>query len=244
MFETTVVESKVAHSSRTRVMTLPVSVGLHAAVISGAILAGAWNVTMPQASPPQFAAFVTPALPSIPLPVKPEPVKPELTKPEPARTESRASGPVVDAPPTVVPDTIPDLQRGENTDPISGPVRWNFDGTEQAEDSGPGFGNEPVQTGPYEAGVDGVTRPVATRRVEPRYPALLVKIRLKGSATVECIVDETGRVTSATVVDATHVLFGESAREAVLQWRFEPGRLYGDPVSTIFQLTVNFETKR
>jgi periplasmic protein TonB len=245
MFETTVVESRVGHSSRARTMTLPVSVGLHAAIVGGAMLASAWSVAMPSASPPQFKPFVMQALPRIPEPVRVEPPRTPEPQPQPqVRVDGPPAGPVVDAPPAQIPPDIPILEQGQATGPITGPVQWNWDGTARdTRDQGDDFGLS-VQTGPRVAGVGGVTRPAITRRVEPVYPPLLAKIGLEGSAVVECIVDEDGRITSATVATATHALFGEAARKAVLQWRFSPGMLNGEPVPTIFQLTVDFRTKR
>jgi len=81
-------------------------------------------------------------------------------------------------------------------------------------------------------------------RGRPEYPKLLVGPGVRGSAVAECIVGEDGVITSATVVSATHQLFGDSARNAVMQWKFLPGRLNGQPVATIFRLTVTFEVKR
>lgn len=245
MFETTVVESRVGHSSKARAMTLPVSVGLHAAIVGTAMLASAWSVTMPRTAPPQFKPFVMQSLPRIPEPVRVEPPRaPEPPQQQQVRVDGPPAGPVIDAPPSHIPPDIPILQQGQATGPITGPVQWNWDGT--ARDTGGQddlFGLS-VPTGPRVAGVGGVTRPAITKRVEPVYPPLLAKIGLEGSAVVECIVEEDGRITSATVVSATHALFGEAARKAVLQWRFSPGMLNGEPVPTIFQLTVDFRSRR
>jgi TonB family protein len=96
-----------------------------------------------------------------------------------------------------------------------------------------------VQVGPGRA-----TMPVVIKRVQPVYPKMLATINVKGSAVVECVVGRDGVIESATVVHATHVLFGEAAREAVMQWKFLPGRLGSEPVATIFQLTVTFQVQR
>jgi len=242
MFETTVVESRVGHASRTRAMSLPVSIGLHAAVIATATLASVWSVTMPHSSPPQFKPFIMRVLPTIPAPV---PVQPRNPDPPPAQQPTnQSSAPVVDAPPTVIPDQIPELTPGENTGPIEGPVQWNFDGQrEQGTGSDIPDALEPVQSGPYTVGTGGATKPITIKRVDPVYPPLLAKIKMNGYAIVECIVEKNGQITSAEVVDTNHQLFGEAARAAVLQWKFLPGRLNGDPVPTIFQLTVNFQVR-
>jgi len=245
MFETTVVESRVGHASRTRAVSLPVSLGLHGAIIATAVLASVWSVKMPPASPPQFKPFIMRVLPQIPAPVTPSrPREPEPVRP-PQEANSRSSDPVVDAPPQVIPPTIPNLPEGENTGPINGPVQWNFSGDAQ-QDTGTGFSDalEPIHTGPYSVEAGGATKPITIKRVEPVYPPLLVRAKLNGFAVIECVVQEDGQITSAEIVKTNHQLFGEAAREAVLQWRFLPGRLNGNPVPTIFQLTVNFEVRR
>lgn len=246
MFETTVVESRVEHTSRTRAMTLPVSVGLHAAVISAAVLASTWSVTMPKASPPQFRPLVLPMTPRVPLPVQP-PRQPEPRQPEPqqqVRVDAPPAGPMIDAPPTSIPPTIPNLTPGQETGPVdrNAPFDWTGAGNERGGGSEDGDGT--ATTGPLIPGVGGVTKPITIKRVEPNYPPLLIKAKLNGFAIVECIVEEDGRITSAQVVDTNHPLFGEAAREAVLQWKFLPGRLNGEPVPTIFNLTVKFEVRR
>lgn len=247
MFETTVVESRVGHASRTRAMTLPVSVGLHAAIISAAVLANAWSVSMPHASPPQFKPFVMPTQPRIPVQVQPPrpPAQPEPARPPQVRVDTPPAGPVVDPPPTQIPTGTPNLTPGAATGPITGPVRWDWSGqgdTGGGDGEGDAIGQAP--SGPFTPGVGGVTKPVIVTRVDPVYPPLLVRMRLKGFAVVECIVEDDGRITSAQTIEATHPLFGDSAREAVLQWKFRPGLLNGEPVPTIFRLTVNFEVRR
>jgi len=228
-------------------MSLPVSVGLHVAIISTAVLANAWSVAMPKASPPQYKPFLMKVLPAIPAPVRPAPPRrPDPpAEPQQVRVTTPPAGPVVDAPPTQIPPTIPNLTPGEATGPIDGPVSWDWNGTGDTG-TGDGFGDGIVTepSGPYQVGAGGATKPVTIRRVEPIYPSILVRAKLNGFAVVECIVEEDGRITSAQVVDTNHPLFGEAAREAVLQWKFLPGRLNGEPVPTIFNLTVNFQVRR
>jgi protein TonB len=242
MFETTVVESRVAHGSRTRAMSLPVSVGLHAAIIGTAILASAWSVAMPNASPPQIKPFIMRVLPTIPAPVRPAPPRQPEPQP-PAGPSPSAAGPVVDAPPAQIPSDIPNLTPGDATGPIEGPVQWDWIGTGDTGGGG-GVGIVTEPTGPYPVVAGGATKPITIRRVEPVYPPLLVRAKMSGYAIVECIVEKDGRITSAEVVETNHVLFGDAARAAVLQWTFLPGRLNGDPVPTIFSLTVNFQVRR
>ena len=242
MFETVVVESRVQPIRRTRVAVLPVSVGLHGLAVTAAILSSIWGVVLPMNAPPQFESFrgmrPAPALPVERQPVKAaEPQKSEATKPQ----QSVFSEPVQTNPtvrtPDSIPNEIPEVGPASSTLPeiaIAGPGS-------QSSSSGTDIGG-PV--GPMPVGPGSATMPVVRVRVQPEYPKLLQGAGLRGSAVVECIVGEDGAIRSATVVSATHQLFGDSARDAVMQWKFLPGRLNGQPVATIFRLTVTFDVKR
>lgn len=56
--------------------------------------------------------------------------------------------------------------------------------------------------------------------------------------TVE--VDSTGKPRNARVVQSVGMGLDERAVEAVLQWRFKPGRLNGRPVAVPARIEVNF----
>lgn len=241
MFETVVVESRVQPIRRTRVAVLPVSLGLHGLAVTAAILSGVWGVVLPMNAPPQFESFrgmrPAPVMPAVkpPVPVNPPPKGESPKTPDSVFTQAPISNPTVQTPDSI-PDTIPEVGPTGNSLPeiaVAGPGS-------SGSPTGSGFGaTEPIQVGPGSA-----TMPVVRVRVQPEYPELLTKMGLRGTAIVECVVGEDGVITSATVVKATHPLFGESARNAVMQWKFLPGRLNGQTVATIFQLTVTFEVRR
>lgn len=244
MFETVVVESRVQPIRRTRVAVLPVSVGLHGLAVTAAILSSVWGVVLPMNAPPQFESFqgmrpapVLPTLPAVkpPVPVNPPPKGEPPKTPDSVFTQAPISNPTVRTPDSI-PDTIPQVGPAGNSLPeiaVAGP---GSSGSPTGSELG---GTEPIQVGPGSA-----TMPVVRVRVQPEYPELLTKMGLRGTAIVECVVGEDGVIASATVVKATHALFGESARNAVMRWKFLPGRLNGQPVATIFQLTVTFEVRR
>ncbi|MGK2858993.1 MAG: energy transducer TonB [Thermoanaerobaculia bacterium] len=242
MFETVVVESRVQPIRRSRVAVLPVSVGLHGLAVTAAILSGVWGVVLPSNAPAQFESFQgfrpAPVMQEVKPPVRvdPPPKGAPPKSPESIFTQTPISNPTTQTPEST-PDTIPVVGPASSSLPeivVAGP---GSSGSPSGSDIGGPVG--PVQVGPGSA-----TMPVVRVRVQPEYPKILVGVGLRGSAMVECIVGEDGVITSATVVSATHQLFGESARNAVMQWKFLPGRLNGQPVATIFQLTVTFEVKR
>ena len=55
MFESTVVESKKTKVGLQRLLTLPVSVGLHVVVILAWVIGAIWSVSFPTNSPAQVA---------------------------------------------------------------------------------------------------------------------------------------------------------------------------------------------
>jgi len=77
----------------------------------------------------------------------------------------------------------------------------------------------------------------------PRYPEELKYENLKGTAQVSFVVDTTGRVdsTSFKVIEATHKLFGEAAREAVLKMKFVPAEIGGKKVRELVQQKFVFD---
>jgi len=245
MFETAVVESKLHPIRKGRVATLPVSVALHALAITGVIVSNVWSVTLPTNAPAQYEAFN--GARAVPLPPPERPVRVDPPKPVTHQTEQQdrsvfteptAQNPTI-LTPGKVPDFIPNVNAGGGglpEVPVGDPNLVGPGGGGSSSDVG---GGGPVQVGPGSASM-----PVVIKRVQPVYPQLLVKVGMPGSAIVECVVGRDGVIESAQVVHATNPLFGEAAREAVMQWKFLPGRLQGQPVSTIFQLTVTFQVKR
>ncbi|MFA6955012.1 MAG: energy transducer TonB [Thermoanaerobaculia bacterium] len=245
MFETVVVESRPHPIRKGRVATLPVSVALHALAITGVIVSNVWSVTLPTNAPAQYEAFQ--GVQAVPVPppqerlVRVDPPKPGPQPPQQQPsvfTEPPAQNPTIITP-GQIPNHIPDVPAGGGglpEVPVGDPSLVGPGGGGSSTEVG---GGGPVQVGPGSASM-----PVVIKRVQPVYPQLLVNIGLRGSATVECVVGRDGVIESAKVVHATNPLFGEAARDAVLQWKFVAGRLRGQPVATIFQLTVTFEVKR
>lgn len=81
--------------------------------------------------------------------------------------------------------------------------------------------------------------PRQTYSVEPEYPALAKQSRIHGTVVVEAIIDEHGNVVQAHAISG-HPLLIPAALRAVLQWKYEPTTLNGQPISVILQVLVNF----
>ncbi len=98
----------------------------------------------------------------------------------------------------------------------------------------------PAPSGPMRVG-GAVKAPVATNRPEPMYTNPARNGRIEGTVVVEAIISKSGNVQDVRVLRGLPMGLSEAAEEAVKKWRFKPGTLNGEPVATIFTLTVTFK---
>lgn len=75
---------------------------------------------------------------------------------------------------------------------------------------------------------------------QPAYPAELIEDGQDGEVRIRATIDEEGRVKEAAVVSASHEAFGEAARAAVQQWRFQPAVRDGRPVLQTIVIPLQF----
>lgn len=86
------------------------------------------------------------------------------------------------------------------------------------------------------------TNPVLIYEVKPKYPPDVQADKLEGTVTVDAIVDTTGAVYEAMVVQSIPA-FDQAALDAVKQWRFQPGLLNGEPVAVVCTIEFTFTVK-
>ena len=84
--------------------------------------------------------------------------------------------------------------------------------------------------------------PHLTFSVSPEYPPLARQTRMAGVVLVDAIIDEHGNVVQARALSGPPLLI-PSALKAVLQWKYEPTVLNGQPVSVQLEVQVNFAPK-
>ena len=82
--------------------------------------------------------------------------------------------------------------------------------------------------------------PRRTYSVDPEYPPLAQQARIHGTVVVDAIIDEHGNVVQAHAVSG-HPLLLAAALKAVLQWKYEPTSLNGQPISVELQVSVAFK---
>jgi protein TonB len=90
---------------------------------------------------------------------------------------------------------------------------------------------------------DIVTAPARTRTVSPEYPQVARAAQLEGDVLLEAVVTADGKVTNVSIVRSVHPLLDASARKAVLQYEYTPGRRNGVPEPTTIRLTVSFRMR-
>jgi TonB family protein len=91
---------------------------------------------------------------------------------------------------------------------------------------------------------NGVSAPVVKHRVEPQFPAS-ARRQMGGGHYVVVMVQATitkdGCVRNLRLVQQSpYADLNTAALVALEQWRFEPGRIHGEPTDVLFMLTVNF----
>jgi protein TonB len=86
---------------------------------------------------------------------------------------------------------------------------------------------------------EGVMAAALIHKVQPEYPAIARTIHLQGTVNLRAIIATDGTVRQLAVISGNEIL-ARPAREAVLQWRYQPTRLNGEPVEVETLITVNF----
>jgi protein TonB len=84
-----------------------------------------------------------------------------------------------------------------------------------------------------------VKAPQQTYFADAKYPPLAREAHIRGTVVVEAVIDEHGNVVQGRVVSG-HPLLIDAALKAVLQWKYEPTTLNGQPVSVELQVQVHF----
>jgi TonB family protein len=87
--------------------------------------------------------------------------------------------------------------------------------------------------------LDRAPKPRVTR--PPLYPSALAVAQKKGSAVIEFLVAEDGKVLLPRIISASEPEFGYAAAQAVSAWQFAPPTVAGKPTITRVQVPFGFE---
>ena len=77
------------------------------------------------------------------------------------------------------------------------------------------------------------------RKVMPVYPALAKSARIEGTVEFTAVISKEGTIEHLQLVRG-HPLLVQAAKGAVLQWRYRPTLLNGQPVEVVTDIIVNF----
>lgn len=86
------------------------------------------------------------------------------------------------------------------------------------------------------------TKPVAIRRIQPRYPPEALRAGIEGTVVVNALISETGNVIKTEVIKGMKGAFGldQAAQRAVRQWKFEPATIKGIKVKVWLPVAIEF----
>ena len=252
MFETVAPEAFRPASRRVMYETLPFSIAVHALAVGAALVGTVWNVAFPTASPRVSVAYNLAAIPEAPPPPpliqapKPQPVKP--SPPPPPLAPERVVAP------TVIPDTIPQLEPPPPDVPLpvltdtapAGPSAGSPDGILGGDIAGKLHGIPGAIAFPEDGRVHierNQKLPMETVEQEyPKYPAEAQKKRLEDTVIIRYIIGTNGRVKDVQILDhAKDKMFDDATVEAISRWRFRPLIRDGKAVEVVHELAVNFE---
>ncbi len=95
--------------------------------------------------------------------------------------------------------------------------------------------------GAYRPG-NGVDAPVLVRQVKPSYTSEAMRAKVQGEVWLECVVLADGGVGDCKVQKSLDSAFGldQEAMKAARQWRFNPGRRFGEPVPVLVTIALSF----
>lgn len=83
--------------------------------------------------------------------------------------------------------------------------------------------------------------PRAVHQVPVAYPPELRAKKLEGQVVVLLFVDQTGKVTRATIEQSSNPAFEKPALNAVKQWKFEPGMRGGERVASKIRVPLRIQ---
>jgi protein TonB len=105
----------------------------------------------------------------------------------------------------------------------------------------PGISSPPNGAGNSRIYLAWEQAPGLGRIVKPAYPSEAQRKNIEGRVVLSIVVDETGNVIEAIVVQSTPSgVFDEAAIESVMSWRFRPAKLRNQPIRVRLNQTVTF----
>ena len=167
-------------------------------------------------------------------PKEPPPIQPLNIPAQPMAAAVETAPGVIDPTPPAATTQGPGTGGGGGTGTGTG------SGEGQGSGLGPGFGGG-TGGGAYRPG-SGVTMPQLVQEVQPNYTAEAMRAKMQGVVLLECVVLPDGTVGDVKIAKSLDKAFGldEEAIKAARQWRFRPGRRFGEPVPVFVTIELTF----
>jgi protein TonB len=244
MFDDALVESRKSSALGGRRRSLPLAIGLHAAVIGAFVGASAWRTEEPVEPVTMIRCFPLTKLPpptgvrgrtELPRDSRPHSTR-ALVQPDTSRLESA----------TATSDADSHEELGSEPSSANGDAAGMPDGADGADgvDGGTGIDVAEGVPGPSEGEVlpvgGDVRAPVLVERVEPDFPESARRAHLDGMVILEAVITTAGDVREIRVLRSANPLLDEAAVRAVRRWRYRPATLNGRAVPVYLTVTVTF----
>jgi len=175
-----------------------------------------------------------------PEPPKPDPL-PELRELE-VKIPAKTMGDAEEVAPGLLDGALASstLSLGTGTGGGAGTGEGTGIGPGRGSGLGPGEGGG-TGGGYYRPGA-GIEMPRVIREVRPQYTADAMRANVQGTVWVECVVLPDGTVGEAHITKSLDPVFGldQEALKAARQWRFIPGRRFGQPVPVLVTIELTF----
>ncbi len=224
-------------AARRRWYVLPLSIGLHGALVAAILIVPlAADVDLP--SLPVLSRLIH-VVSVTPVPRAPDAGSPPAGVTRSTTMASNDAAPVVapsgfkpEQPREVIPGALPSpfVESGFGTlTGMPGPVAARVD---------PPPSPPPARYAPVPVG-GNIRPPLKIGGAPPIYPFVAQQARLEGVVVLEATIDERGNVERLRVVQSAP-LFDQAALDAVRHWRYTPTLLNGVPVPVLMTVTVNF----
>jgi protein TonB len=90
---------------------------------------------------------------------------------------------------------------------------------------------------------EGLSAPVAESKVDPAYPAALMRDRVEGTVVLRAVIHSDGSVGDVRVLQSVNDDLDENARTALEKWHFRPGTKNGAPVDIEAVVRIPFRAR-
>lgn len=96
----------------------------------------------------------------------------------------------------------------------------------------------------HDAPADDLSQPMATRKVDPKYPLQLMRENVSGTVILYAIIHADGTVGGVRILRGVDDRIDQFASQAVAQWQFQPATKNGSPVDVEATFQIPFRPAR